>query len=750
MLKAAVDAILDPLSTVGECPNASMARVLALRLASQRIRSGGSFDIAMGRYANALREVYGASVFAITWARRGSSEKFSSGALVEDWPARISRILRLSGNSRIELLSKDTRSELSRDGDLVTAALIPIEARRVSLEGALLIGWAQERHFSDIERIALDLLGQDLASAIEASIIDERLSFAVASRERLIGDARKQRDRIDIITSELERSRHLETIRAKQVEEIERIGALLDSEDSTTLLRAVTESLLSATGGAHAALLRADRKTRSLSPLSMASTESSPLASAEYPGQGEIVDKIAFSGQTFLIRDTSLHPQLPQLLPGFRSFLGVPLRWREEKLGALVVAHSEPGRFDDHSLDFAKSLGRLTALSIENTQLVGGSSEQAKDEFLSLVAHELRTPLTPMTMLLQSLERKAQEGLVDLDAIVRTRRQVVRLTKLISDLLDFSRTSAQSLELELCPLDLAQLASEVVDTFRTTSNKHEFELSLVDAPLFVFGERSRLEQVIVNLLDNAVKYSPTGGIIRLEAERNDSHITLSISDQGIGIPADQLSRLFDRFFRADNASNRKFQGFGLGLHLSRTIIERHLGWMDIESVVGQGSRFSFTLPTAECESVRHRPKTAPRVLLVDDDPDILHVVGDILEEEGYEVLRAHNGKEALRHVEASLPDLILLDLMMPVTDGWEVLERLRNRERWCQVPIIVLSAHNALAEQAEALHADGYLGKPFEMDALIRKMAELIPTTGSAPSSESGTSVSPLSQLSTR
>jgi CheY-like chemotaxis protein len=232
---------------------------------------------------------------------------------------------------------------------------------------------------------------------------------------------------------------------------------------------------------------------------------------------------------------------------------------------------------------------------------------------------------------------------------------------------------------------------------------------------------------VVNLLDNAVKYSPQGGTVRVEARRNGRGVSVSVADQGIGIPADEQARLFDRFFRAENASNRKFQGFGLGLYLAHAIVRKHGGSMAVESELGKGSRFTFTLPLIEPDTLRRRPKTAPRVLLIDDDPDILHVAGDILEEEGYEVLRAHNGAEALRHVEASAPDLILLDLMMPVTDGWDVLGQLRNGERWCQAPIIVLSAHNELASQATALHADAYLGKPFEVDALVRKVGEFVP-----------------------
>ena len=358
--------------------------------------------------------------------------------------------------------------------------------------------------------------------------------------------------------------------------------------------------------------------------------------------------------------------------------------------------------------------------------------DREKDDFLSLAAHELRTPLTPMTMLLQTLERKARAGVVDLDAIVRTRRQVVRLTRLISDLLDMSRVHDRTLELRPEPVELAQLVSQVVDTFRATAQKHALELELAGAPYFVHGDRARIEQVLVNLLDNAVKYAPGGGRVRVTGARVGREVVLGVEDEGIGIPPDQQALLFERFFRADNVSGRKFQGFGLGLYLARAIVEQHGGRMRVESEVGVGSRFSFTLPIDEHAAARPRAHAGPRILLIDDDPDILHVAGDILEDEGYEVQRAHDGAEALRYLAGAEPDLVLLDLMMPVADGWDVLARLRGGEH-APFPIVVLSAHDALPEHATRLRADGWLGKPFEVDALIRKVAEFL---GPPPASE--------------
>lgn len=752
-MTTAAHAIFDRLSAIDGCEKSPLARLFDARSACRQLRAGRATVLAMERFASTLRELYGASVVAIVHARGELSTEVAVPAdrLVTGWPARLSSLARPLAHPRALVLTRSALECMSDPGSLTTAALVPLDGRTTALDGSLLIGWREELTITEEERVALAILGEELAEALENAVLDQCLATTIKARDRLVSDLQRQRHRLEVANADLQHARELEKRRSDQLKAVARLGAVLGSElDLPSLLQSAAESLLSITGGDHSALIlpSTDDKGFVVAGIAGNGIEDSNAVAGALERHG-VIELIMRQGQTILVNDARLHPRLQLLSQRQRSLLGIPLRWRDHKIGAVVMGHSQPSRFDSHDLELAVTLGRQLALAIESTRLSAENSstsretqasaepmtkaawtserlEHAKDEFLSLVAHELRTPLTPMTMLLQSLERKARDGIVDLDAIVRTRRQVVRLTKLISDLLDFSRVTAQTFDLGLSPLDLAQLASEIVDTFRSTSHKHTIELSLVDAPFYVNGDRSRLEQVIVNLLDNAVKYSPTGGTIRVEAERTSLHVALSIADQGIGIPSEQQAQLFQRFFRAENASNRKFQGFGLGLHLSDAIVRKHGGRMMVESEVGRGSRFTFTLPLAEADAVRDRPKTSPRVLLVDDDPDILHVVGDILVEEGFEVLRAHDGAEALRHIETALPDMVLLDLMMPVTDGWEVLGRLRTRDRWCQVPIMVLSAHNAIAEQAKALHADAYLGKPFEVDALVRKMRELM------------------------
>lgn len=335
-----------------------------------------------------------------------------------------------------------------------------------------------------------------------------------------------------------------------------------------------------------------------------------------------------------------------------------------------------------------------------------------------------------MAMLLQIIENKARCGVVDLDAIGKAQKQVVRLTKLVGDLVDCVRLERQSLVASMERVNVAELASDVIHAFRAASPKHEFSLSLASFPIHVIGDETRIEHVFVNLLDNAVKFSPRGGRIQVEAQCTETHVSFGIRDQGIGIPKNQQRRVFERFFRASNVSSANFRGLGLGLHVADAIVRMHGGSMAVTSRAGRGSRFTFTLPLAEARSNDAGSSRTSRVLVVDDDPDIVEMLAAILELEGFDVVTANDGAAALVELESSRPDLLLLDLMMPTTNGWEVLRRLREHDGTRRIPVIILSAHASFSEQAGDCRVDAFMGKPFEVRALVQKMRELLGKTG--------------------
>jgi signal transduction histidine kinase/ActR/RegA family two-component response regulator len=342
--------------------------------------------------------------------------------------------------------------------------------------------------------------------------------------------------------------------------------------------------------------------------------------------------------------------------------------------------------------------------------------DRQRAEFITMAAHELRTPLTPLSMYLQSMERRLQrQQPLEPELVSKARRQVDRLGTLVEDLLDVSRLESKRLTLHRERVDLNELADEVVADFRSQTRIHEIILHRAREAVPVAGDRARLEQVLVNLIGNAIKYSPQGGQIAVRVERVGGKARISVSDQGIGIPVEEQERLFQRFFRAANAGTRNFGGLGIGLFVSHEIVQQHGGQFEVKSDAGQGATFTFTLPLLQ----EAQPKaTRARVLLVDDDPEILEATGQILREWGYAVDEARDGATALSLVRGSRPDLMLVDLMMPVMDGWTLIGRMREEKVAENVPLVVFSADRDAREKAKKLAADAALRKPFELEEL--------------------------------
>ncbi|RKH15907.1 PAS domain S-box protein [Corallococcus sp. CA047B] len=223
---------------------------------------------------------------------------------------------------------------------------------------------------------------------------------------------------------------------------------------------------------------------------------------------------------------------------------------------------------------------------------------RVRDDFLSIASHELKTPLTPLSLRLATLERRLERGEhVDPGVLRHARHQLTRLTGLINDLLDASRIEAGRLALhpEVTRFDV--LVEHTLTSLEGQRGNHVFDFKPPPDPVSVHGDAYRLEQVVLNLLENALKYSPDGGTIRVRLTVNEDVTVLSVNDPGIGIPEDQQQQLFDRYFRARNASTRSYGGLGLGLYISRDIVERHGGRIWVESESGRGSTFFVALPT---------------------------------------------------------------------------------------------------------------------------------------------------------
>jgi signal transduction histidine kinase len=217
-----------------------------------------------------------------------------------------------------------------------------------------------------------------------------------------------------------------------------------------------------------------------------------------------------------------------------------------------------------------------------------------KDEFIGMAGHELKTPLTSVSAYLQLLDKADIEG-DNKRFVSKALQNVSKLTTLVTDLLDVSKIEAGKLQMHIENFDLVELVAESVDNFRHITVSHAIEFETTKAPIYVNGDRTRIEQVMVNFLTNAVKYSPEAKDIEVQMKRTDSDVIVSVHDKGIGVAEDQLDKLFSRFYRADELPGT-ISGLGIGLYISKEIIQRHGGKIWVESELGRGSAFYFSLP----------------------------------------------------------------------------------------------------------------------------------------------------------
>ncbi|MBK9713397.1 MAG: PAS domain S-box protein [Kouleothrix sp.] len=330
------------------------------------------------------------------------------------------------------------------------------------------------------------------------------------------------------------------------------------------------------------------------------------------PGAQHIVPQVVRSGQPELYREVpdqllvdsardEEHLQLLRLL-GFGSYMCVPMHHRGRVLGTITLVTARSGRrYGLEDLALAEELAHRAAIAIDNARLYREAQDaiRLRDQFLSIASHELKTPLTSLFGNAQMLQRRAsREGDFDerhLRALNVIADQAGRLNKMIAALLDISRIQMGQLSIERAPVDLAALADRVVSEVQPLLEDHAIDCQAA-AGLQIEGDELRLEQVLQNLIQNAIKYSPAGGTIRVRAERCGDQACLSVADQGIGIPADALPNLFQRFYRAANVDEQHISGMGVGLYVVREIVTLHGGQVAVASEEGQGSTFTIRLP----------------------------------------------------------------------------------------------------------------------------------------------------------
>jgi PAS domain S-box-containing protein len=366
-------------------------------------------------------------------------------------------------------------------------------------------------------------------------------------------------------------------------------------------------------------------------------------------------------------------------------------------------------------------------------------------EFLAMLGHELRNPLAPIRNAVEII--RAREGN---DPSVKSARdtidrQVSHLSRLVDDLLDMSRITSGKVVLQREPLDLDVLVSRSVEASRAVmqERKHTLSLSLPNEPLRVEGDLTRLSQVVLNLLNNAAKYTPEGGQIWVALRREDGQAVLSVRDSGIGMAADLIPRVFDLFVQGERTLDRSEGGLGLGLTLVRKLVESHGGTVEAFSAgPGQGSEFVVWLPApvlpaaeappaAEPAAPGHGPK-GRRVLVVDDNADSAETMAMLLQIWGQDVDVARDGPTALAVAAARRPQVVLLDIGLPAMSGYEVARRLREIPGMADAVLVAVTGYGQEEDRQRARDAGFavHLTKPVPADALRKVLADLGPAPG--------------------
>ena len=361
-------------------------------------------------------------------------------------------------------------------------------------------------------------------------------------------------------------------------------------------------------------------------------------------------------------------------------------------------------------------------------------ADRRKDEFLATLAHELRNPLAPIRSATMLLRQRRDDPALARKATDILERQVGHMVRLVDDLLDLSRISTGRLSIEQRDVRVREIVDAAVEISRPNvdAGKHRLEVRLPADPVVVRGDPVRLAQVVANVLNNAAKYTPTGGDIALEVREQGNEALVIVRDTGIGFPVDMRERIFEMFTRVDHELTRRTGGLGIGLALSRKLVELHGGRMEARSAgIGKGSEFVIHLPAARAAAAAATvpgaalPASAPlRVLVVDDNVDAAESLAMLLETLGHEVRLAHDGASALALVETDPPDVILLDIGLPVVDGFTVAQRLRGDRRFAAMRIVALSGYGRDQDLARGRDAgfDEHLVKPVDVGRLRAAM----------------------------
>ncbi|WP_442483052.1 ATP-binding protein [Aeoliella sp. SH292] len=414
-----------------------------------------------------------------------------------------------------------------------------------------------------------------------------------------------------------------------------------------------------------------------------------------------------------------------------KGAIGVSLRTRSGRL--LPVAYTAAPIWDvQDRISGIVILLRDETKRRENEKALRDAYRR-KDEFLATLAHELRNPLAPICNGIQLVKSCGDDPELTQEMLDMVDRQARHMVRLVDDLLDVSRITRGKLELRKCQVSIAEIVQNAVEETRPTIEQaqHELTIDVPDERVIVHADPNRLTQVLSNLLDNAAKYTPPGGRIRLSAAVCDEEVTIEVADNGRGIPSDKLESIFEMFMQVRSTIEGGHVGLGIGLTLVKQLIDMHGGTIEVHSEgIGQGSRFCVRLPAITPKQVKPSGEvgrgidsmsaTSRRVLVVDDHPDVRSVTARLVKLLGHIPFQASDGQEGIELAEQILPDVVLMDIGMPRMNGYEAAKHIRGTSWGCDMPLVAITGWGQEDDRrrTNAAGFNSHLVKPIDVGEL--------------------------------
>jgi len=415
------------------------------------------------------------------------------------------------------------------------------------------------------------------------------------------------------------------------------------------------------------------------------------------------------------------------------------LHWIAARGRCAYGADGQPLYFDGVTLDFTERKRMEESLRCQTEAL--READRRKDDFLATLAHELRNPLAPILNAVRILALRGDDPVIVAQTNEVMDRQVQQMVRLVDDLLEVSRIGRGKISLQKTPVDLAEVVAIAVETSRplVEAHRHTLTVSLPQRPAPIEADAARLAQVLVNLLNNAAKYTEDGGRIDLIAECANGEAALRVRDNGIGIAPERLPSVFDMFAQIEGETDRSQGGLGIGLTLARRLVEMHGGKIEARSAgLGKGSEFLVRLPAAPEplaasalnpaeHSSAHVANSSRRVLIVDDNADSAESMAVLLRLYGHDVRLAHDGLAALEEARAFRPDIMFLDLSLPKMDGYEVARRLRPEPAMRGMTLVAMTGYGREEDRQRTQKAGFHLHlvKPVDFDMLDELLLSL-------------------------